>query len=65
MCPGANAAVATLVALFQRLTTGLGQQVEVSVVECLASHLVQPVPYYDYMGAIKGRRPVRGSGFES
>ena len=61
---GANAAVATLVALFQRLTTGRGQQVEVSVVECLASHLVQPVPYYDYMGAIKGRRPIRGSGFE-
>ena len=61
---GANAAVATLVALFQRLTTGRGQQVEVSVVECLTSHLVQPVPYYDYMGAIKGRRPVRGSGFE-
>ena len=61
---GANAAVAILVALFQRLTTGRGQQVEVSMVECLASHLVQPVPYYDYMGAIKGRRPVRGSGFE-
>ena len=61
---GANAAVATLVALFQRSATGYGQQVEVSVVECLASHLVQPVPYYDYMGAIKGRRPVRGSGFE-
>ena len=61
---GANAAVATLVALFQRMSTGRGQQVEVSIVECLASHLVQPVPYYDYMGAIKGRRPVRGSGFE-
>lgn len=61
---GANAAVATLVALFQRMSTGRGQQVEVSIVECLASHLVQPVPYYDYMGAIKGRRPVRGAGFE-
>lgn len=61
---GANAAVATLVALFQRLTNGRGQQVDVSVVECLASHLVQPVPFYSYMGAIKGRRPVRGSGFE-
>ena len=61
---GANAAVATLAALFQRLATGEGQQVEVSIVECLASHLVQAVPYYTYMGAIKGRRPVRGSGFE-
>ena len=25
---------------------------------------MQPVPYYNYMGATKGRRPVRGSGFE-
>jgi crotonobetainyl-CoA:carnitine CoA-transferase CaiB-like acyl-CoA transferase len=61
---GANAAAATLVALFQRLTTGGGQQVDVSVAECLASHLVQAVPYYTYLGAIKGRRQVRGSGFE-
>jgi crotonobetainyl-CoA:carnitine CoA-transferase CaiB-like acyl-CoA transferase len=61
---GANAAAATLAALFQRLTTGQGQHVDVSVVECLASHLVQAVPYYSYMGAIKGRRAVRGSGFE-
>jgi crotonobetainyl-CoA:carnitine CoA-transferase CaiB-like acyl-CoA transferase len=61
---GANGAVATLVALFQRLTSGAGQQVDVSVVECLATHLVQAVPYYSYMGAIKGRRPVSGSGFE-
>ena len=61
---GANAAAATLAALFQRLRTGRGQHVDVSVVECLACHLVQAVPYFSYMGAIKGRRPVRGSGFE-
>ena len=61
---GINAAVATLVALFQRLTTGKGQRVDVSVMECMASHLVQAVPYYNYMGAIKGRRSVRGSGIE-
>ena len=61
---GANAAAATLTALFQRLTTGQGQHVDVSVVECLASHLVQAIPYYSYMGAIKGRRAVLGSGFE-
>ena len=61
---GANAAAATLAALFQRLSSGLGQHVDVSVVECLASHLVQAVPYYSYMGAIKGRRPIQGSGFE-
>jgi len=61
---GINGAVATLAAVFQRITTGRGQHVDVSVAECLSSHLVQPVPYYNYMGAIKGRRPVRGSGFE-
>jgi crotonobetainyl-CoA:carnitine CoA-transferase CaiB-like acyl-CoA transferase len=61
---GAQAAAATLAALFARLATGQGQRVDVSVVECLATHLVQAVPYYSYMGAIKGRRPVRGSGFE-
>ncbi len=61
---GANAAAATLVALFARLASGEGQRVDVSVSECFAAHLVQPVPYYNYMGATKGRRPVRGSGFE-
>ena len=61
---GANAAIATLAALFQRLTTGRGQHVDVSAIECMATHLVQAVPYYTYMGAIKGRRPVRGSGIE-
>ena len=61
---GANAAAATLVAVFAGLSSGEGQHVDVSVAECLAAHLVQPVPYYNYMGATKGRRPVRGSGFE-
>ena len=61
---GINGAVAAVAALFQRLTTGRGSHVDVSVMECLASHLCQAVPYYSCMGAIKGRRPVRGSGFE-
>ena len=61
---GVNAATAAVAALFQRLFTGRGQQVEVSASECLAAHMVQAVPYFNYMGAIKGRRPIRGSGFE-
>jgi crotonobetainyl-CoA:carnitine CoA-transferase CaiB-like acyl-CoA transferase len=61
---GANAASATQVALFARLTSGEGQHVDVSAAECLGGHLVQPLPYYNYMGAVKGRRPVRGAGFE-
>ena len=61
---GANAAAATQVALFARLSSGEGQHVDVSTAECLGAHLVQPLPYYNYMGAVKGRRPVRGAGFE-
>ena len=61
---GINAANAGMAACFQRLFTGVGQQVEVSAMECLATHMVQAAPYFNYMGAIKGRRPVRGSGFE-
>lgn len=61
---GANAAAATQVALFAQLNNGEGQHVDVSAAACLGAHLVQPVPYYNYMGAVKGRRPVRGAGFE-
>ena len=61
---GINAAVGTLAATFQRLTNGEGQHVDVCATECMASHLVQAIPYYNYMGAIKGRRPVKGSGIE-
>jgi crotonobetainyl-CoA:carnitine CoA-transferase CaiB-like acyl-CoA transferase len=61
---GANGAAATQIALFARLSTGEGQHVDVSAAECLGAHLVQPLPYYNYMGAVKGRRPVRGAGFE-
>lgn len=61
---GASASSATQVALFARLSSGKGQHVDVSVSECLGGHLVQPLPYYNYMGAVKGRRPVRGAGFE-
>ncbi len=61
---GTNAAAATLVALFARLTSREGQHVDVAATECLGAHLVQPLPYYNYMGAVKGRRPVRGAGFE-
>ena len=61
---GANAAAATQVALFARLSSGEGQHVDVSAAACRGAHLVQPLPYYNYMGAVKGRRPVRGAGFE-
>ena len=61
---GLNAAGATLAALLHRTATGAGQQVDVSVMECMATHLVQAVPYYSYMGVVKGRRAVAGSGLD-
>ena len=61
---GLNAAGATLAALLHRAATGAGQQVDVSVMECMATHLVQAVPYYSYMGAVKGRQAVAGSGLD-
>ena len=44
---GANAAAATQVALFAKLTSGKGQHGDVSASECLGGHLVQPLPYYN------------------
>jgi len=61
---GAAATVGVLGALYAAQTQGLGQHVDVSAAACLGAHLVQPLPYYNYMGAVKGRRPVRGAGFE-
>ena len=61
---GANAAAASLVALYHRLATGAGQHVDVSIVECLATHLVQAASAYAYMGAVRGRRSPQSSGLE-
>ena len=58
---GANAAVATVAALFHRMATGQGQQVDVSVVECLATHLVQAAPVLRLHGS--DQRPPPGPGF--
>ena len=54
---GANAATAAAIALFHQQLTGLGQWVDVSVQECIASGLRDTTSLYSYTGAIKGRRP--------
>ena len=61
---GINAAGATLIALFHRMSMGLGQHVDVSVVECMAAHLVQAASAYTYMGAVRGRQSPQNSGLE-
>ena len=61
---GINGASATLVALYHRLSSGLGGRVDVSVAECMTAHLAQSSASYAYTGGLKGRRPERGAPLE-
>ena len=61
---GMNGAAATLVALYHRLSRGLGGRVDVSVAECMTAHLVQATASYAYTGGIRGRRPAHGAPLE-
>jgi crotonobetainyl-CoA:carnitine CoA-transferase CaiB-like acyl-CoA transferase len=52
---GLNAAVPVLGALFERLQSGLGQHVEVSVQECVANILELTFEYFPYCGLVASR----------
>ncbi len=52
---GLNAAVATLGALFERLRSGRGQHVEVSIQECLAAILELAFEFWPYQGLVASR----------
>ena len=56
LCAGLNAAYATLAAHCAAERDGIGDHVDLSVLECLASELVTCETYYSFMGAIQGRR---------
>ncbi|MGE0682887.1 MAG: CaiB/BaiF CoA transferase family protein [Candidatus Binatia bacterium] len=63
---GVNASLATLGALFSRLSTGEGQHVEVSVQECLLAILELTFEFYPYMGVIAsrlGQKPIQPLDF--
>ncbi len=63
---GVNAAIATLGALFARLSTGEGQHVEVSAQECLLSILELTFEFYPYMGITAsrlGQKPIQPLDF--
>jgi len=63
---GVNAGIATLGALFGRLTTGEGQHVEVSTQECLLSILELTFEFYPYMGVTAsrlGQKPIQPLDF--
>jgi len=61
---GINGAAATLVALYHRLSTGVGGRVDVSVAECMTAHLPQSTASYAYTGGLRGRRPAHGAPLE-
>ena len=54
---GTNAASAALIALYEAKTTGVGQHVDVSIHESVASSLRDTTSLYTYMGAIRHRQP--------
>ncbi len=56
---GLNAAIATLGAVFERSISGLGQHVEVSIQECLASILELTFEYWPYQGLVASRLGVK------
>lgn len=53
---GLNAAYASLAAYTAAERDGVGDHVDLSVQECLASELVTCETYYTFMGAVQGRR---------
>jgi len=63
---GVNAAIATLGALFARLSNGEGQHVEVSTQECSLSILEPTFEFYPYMGVTAsrlGQKPIQPLDF--
>jgi crotonobetainyl-CoA:carnitine CoA-transferase CaiB-like acyl-CoA transferase len=63
---GVNAGIATLGALFSRLSSGEGQHVEVSAQECLLSILELTFEFYPYMGITAsrlGQKPIQPLDF--
>ena len=54
---GTNSASAALMALYRQRLTGEGQQVDVSIQECIASGLRDVVNNYTYTGAVRRRQP--------
>ena len=54
---GTDAASAALIALYYRAMTGIGQWVDISIQECIATGLRDTTSAFAYTGAVKWRRP--------
>ena len=53
---GLNGAAATSIALFQSETTGEGQQLDISIVECVSSTMIASQTLYAFTGGLQTRR---------
>ena len=60
---GTCAAAASTAALFARELSGLGEWVDISIMECIASALRDTIPQYTYMGAVRRRGAIPDGGF--
>jgi crotonobetainyl-CoA:carnitine CoA-transferase CaiB-like acyl-CoA transferase len=60
---GMNGFLGTLVALFTRDLSGLGQHVDLSVQDVIASSLILNQTWYGFAGGVQGRRHAEGSRF--
>ena len=60
---GLNGAAATSMAVFMKENTGLGQHVDVSVTECVASSMMATQTTYPFMGGTQARRRATGGQF--
>lgn len=63
---GVNAAIASLGALFSRITTKEGQHIEVSTQECLLAILELTFEFFPYMGVVAsrlGQKPIQPLDF--
>ena len=60
---GLNGAAATAMALLHSDNTGLGQHIDLSVTECVASSMMATQSMYPFMGGIQARRRAAGNMF--
>ncbi|MEI8150017.1 MAG: CoA transferase [Hyphomicrobiales bacterium] len=60
---GMNGFLATNAALLCRDIDGVGQHVDVSIQEVVASSLIVNQPYYSFAGGVQGRRHAEGTNF--
>jgi crotonobetainyl-CoA:carnitine CoA-transferase CaiB-like acyl-CoA transferase len=60
---GLNGAAATSMAIFMQENTGIGQHIDLSITECVASSMMATQTAYPFMGGTQARRRTTGGQF--